>query len=305
MPAEVFDDDYPYMPKPEMLTHEETAKLARVFCGLGVEKLRITGGEPLLRRGLPDLIGMLGEIPGERDIAMTTNGTALARNANNLKKAGLHRVTISLDALNPDIFSRMNGVGATPDRVIDGIDSALEHGLGVKLNTVVQKGVNESEILPLAEFARDRGVTLRYIEFMDTGNTNRWKLDQVVPSAVLLENLKAEYDLAVSEPKVGETATRYHHVDAPEVEIGFISSVSQPFCRDCNRARLSADGQLFTCLFAAQGHDLKTSLRSGASDEQMADLIHSVWSARDDRYSELRGEIDGTQEKPEMSYIGG
>ncbi len=305
MPAEVFGEDYDYLPKPEMLTHEEIAALAGVICSQGVKKIRLTGGEPLLRRGLPELISMLKEIPGERDIAMTTNGTILARNANNLKKAGLHRVTISLDALNPEIFSRMNGVGATPERVVEGIDSALDHGLGVKINTVVQKGVNESEILPLAEFARDRGVTLRYIEFMDTGNTNRWKLDQVVPSAVLLENLKAEHDLAASEPKVGETATRYHHVDSPEVEIGFISSVSQPFCRDCNRARLSADGQLFTCLFAAQGHDLKTSLRSGASDEKMADLIRNVWSARDDRYSELRSEIDGAQDKPEMSYIGG
>ncbi len=305
MPAEVFGDDYPYMPKPEILTHEEMAKLARVFCGLGVEKLRITGGEPLLRRGLPDLIGMLGEIPGVRDIAMTTNGTALARNANNLKKAGLHRVTISLDALDPEIFSQMNGVGATPERVIDGVDSALEHGLGVKINSVIQKGVNEGQILPLAEFARERGVTLRFIEFMDTGNTNGWKLDQVVPSVKVLEALREHYDLHASEAKLGETARRYHHADAADTEIGFISSVSQPFCSDCNRARLSADGQVFTCLFATHGHDLKSLLRSGASDEELTNFVSSLWSARDDRYSELRSEIGGTQAKPEMSYIGG
>ncbi|MFK7909879.1 MAG: GTP 3',8-cyclase MoaA [Akkermansiaceae bacterium] len=305
MPAEVFDENYPYLPKPEILMHEETAKLARVFCGLGVEKLRITGGEPLLRRGLPELIGMFREIPGVRDIAMTTNGTALARNANNLKKAGLDRVTISLDAMDPDIFSRMNGVGATPERVIDGIDSALEHGLGVKINSVIQKGVNEDQALPLAEFAFQRGVTLRFIEFMDTGNTNGWNLDQVVPSADLLKLLEARYKLQPSEAKLGETARRYYHADSPDTEIGFISSVSQPFCRDCNRARLSADGQVFTCLFATKGYDLKSLLRAGASDEELTKFVCSLWSVRGDRYSELRSEIGGTQEKPEMSYIGG
>lgn len=306
MPAEIFGEDYAYLPKPEILTHEEIAKLAGVFCELGVEKLRLTGGEPLLRRGLADLISMLRQIPGERDIAMTTNGTALSRNARKLKAAGLDRVTISLDALDPETFARMNGVGATPERVIDGIDSALEHGLGLKINTVVQKAVNEDQILPLAEFARERGVTLRFIEFMDTGNTNRWQHEQVVPSADLLENLGEKYQLTPSAKCViGETARRYQYADLPNVEVGFISSVSQPFCQSCNRARLSADGQLFTCLFAEKGHDLKKLLRSGASDEELAAEVAKIWNGRTDRYSEIRAGLEHPVKKPEMSYIGG
>lgn len=306
MPAEVFGADYAYLPKPEILTHEEIARLARVFCGLGVEKIRLTGGEPLLRRGLPDLIGMLGEIPGVCDIAMTTNGTALARNANNLRKAGLHRVTVSLDALDPSLFASMNGVGATPGRVIDGIDSAIEHGLGVKINSVIQKGVNEDQILPLAEFARGRGVTLRFIEFMDTGNTNGWKLDQVVPFSDMLEALHRHFPLEAIDPNyVGETARRFRYKDSPGSEVGFITSVSRPFCSDCNRARLSADGQVFTCLFASRGHDIKRLLREGASDRELREFVSSLWSARDDRYSELRSGAGGAHEKPEMSYIGG
>ena len=305
MPAEIFGADYDFLPKPEILTHEEIATLARVFCSLGVEKLRLTGGEPLLRRGLPDLIEMLVGIPGVQDIAMTTNATALARNAKNLKKAGLHRVTVSLDALDPDIFSTMNGVGATPERVIEGIDAALEHGLGVKINAVIQKGVNEGQALSLAKFARERAVTLRFIEFMDTGNTNRWQHDQVMPSAELLENLRQEYALSsVKDAFIGETARRYHYDDMPDVEVGFISSVSQPFCRSCNRARLSADGQVFTCLFAEKGHDLKTLLRAGASVEELTNRVASIWGVRDDRYSEIRAD-GGDRQKPEMSYIGG
>ncbi len=305
MPAEIFGADYNFLPKPEILTHEEIATLARVFCSLGVEKLRLTGGEPLLRRGLPDLIEMLGGIAGVKDIAMTTNATALARNAKSLKKAGLHRVTVSLDALDAGIFSVMNGVGATPERVIEGVDAALEHGLGVKVNAVIQKGVNDGEVLALARFARERGVTLRFIEFMDTGNTNRWQHDQVVPSAKLLEILCQEYKISsVKDVLAGETARRYHYDDMPDVELGFISSVSQPFCRSCNRARLSADGQIFTCLFAEKGHDLKSLLRAGASVEELTDRVASIWGKRDDRYSEIRADGGGRQ-KPEMSYIGG
>lgn len=306
MPAEVFGEGYEFLPKPEILTLEEITKLARIFCSLGVEKLRLTGGEPLLRRGLPDLVTMLSEIPGEQDIAMTTNGTSLARYAKKLKAAGLHRVTISLDALDPEIFGRMNGTGASPERVVEGIDAALEHGLGVKVNSVIQKGVNEDQVFPLAEFARERGVTLRFIEFMDTGNTNGWKLDQVVPYTEMLQDLQQHFLLEKIAPNYpGETARRFRYLDTPDQEVGFITSVSQPFCRDCNRVRLSADGQIFTCLFAAKGHDLKTALRDGASDEQMVELIRKVWSVRDDRYSELRSAISGTQVKPEMSYIGG
>jgi cyclic pyranopterin phosphate synthase len=306
MPAEIFGDNYDFLPKDGILTLEEIAKFAGIFCGLGVEKLRLTGGEPLLRRGLPDLVAMLVDIPGEHDIAMTTNGTILPRYAKKLKAAGLDRVTVSMDAIDPQIFSRMNGVGATPDRVIEGIDAALEYGLGVKINSVIQKGVNEDQIFPLAEFARDRGVTLRFIEFMDTGNTNGWKLDQVVPYTEMVQDLHQHFPLEPIDPNYpGETARRFRYKDFPDQEIGFITSVSRPFCSDCNRVRLSADGHIFTCLFASHGHDLKTALRDGASDEQMIELIRKVWSVRDDRYSELRTEIGGTHVKPEMSYIGG
>ncbi|WP_309488648.1 GTP 3',8-cyclase MoaA [Oceaniferula flava] len=306
MPAEVFGPGYAFLPKPEILTHEEIATLAAVFCTLGVEKLRITGGEPLLRRGLHELIEMLDAIPGERDLAMTTNGVLLGRFAEDLVGAGLQRATVSLDALDAETFAKMNGVGATPDKVIRGIDAALSAGLGVKINCVVQKGVNENEVSALAEFARSRRVALRFIEFMDTGNTNRWKRDQVVPSADLLAELRRHYDLQpVASPRVGETAKRFHHADLPDTEVGFISSVTQPFCSDCNRARLSADGQIFTCLFATKGHDIKTMLRDGASAEELTQKIAALWGRRDDRYSELRAGLAEPIEKPEMSYIGG
>ena len=306
MPAEVFGENYAFLPKPDILTLEEIAQLARVFCDLGVEKIRLTGGEPLLRRGLTDLVAMLADIPGERDLAMTTNGTILARYAKKLKAAGLHRVTISLDALDPEIFAHMNGVGATPERVIEGIGAAQEYGLGVKVNSVIQKGVNENQVLPLAEFARENGVTLRFIEFMDTGNTNGWKLDQIVPYTEMVQSLHQHFPLEPLEPMhVGETARRFRYKDFPEQEIGFITSVSRPFCADCNRIRLSADGSLYTCLFASKGHDIKTALRDGTSDDELAEIIKRIWTVRDDRYSELRSEIGGTHIKPEMSYIGG
>jgi cyclic pyranopterin phosphate synthase len=249
---------------------------------------------------------MLADIPGEHDLAMTTNGSALARYAKKLKAAGLQRVTISMDALNPEIFVRMNGTGASPERVIEGVDAALEHGLKVKINSVIQKGVNEDEIVSLAEFGRDRGVTMRFIEYMDTGNTNGWKLGEVVSYTEMLELLQQHFPL---EPipcnYVGETAKRFGYQDLPGQEVGFISSVSKPFCGDCNRARLSSDGQLFTCLFASHGHDLKKLLRDGGTDGQITEVIRSVWAARDDRYSELRSQIDVAQPKPEMSYLGG
>ena len=277
-----------------------------VFCDLGVEKIRLTGGEPLLRRGMTDLVSMLADIPGERDLAMTTNGTILAKYAKKLKAAGLHRVTISLDALDPKVFAHMNGVGATPDRVIEGMGAALEYGLGVKVNSVIQKGVNEDQVLPLAEFAREMGVTLRFIEFMDTGNTNGWKLDQMVPYTEMVQSLHQHFPLEPLEPMhVGETARRFRYKDFPEQEIGFITSVSKPFCADCNRIRLSADGHLYTCLFASQGHDIKTALRAGAGDDELVDMIRSIWTVRDDRYSEIRSDIGDTHVKPEMSYIGG
>lgn len=306
MPAEVFGEDYQYLPKPEILSLEEMARLAAVFCGLGVEKLRLTGGEPLLRRGLVELVRMLAEIPGEQDLAMTTNGSALAHYAKRLRAAGLQRVTISMDALDSEIFVRMNGTGASPDRVIEGIDSALEHGLKVKINSVIQKGVNDDQIVPLARFGRERGVTMRFIEYMDTGNTNGWKLGEVVPYTEMVEAIGQHFPLeAIPCNYIGETAKRFGYQDLPDQEVGFISSVSKPFCGDCNRARLSSDGQLFTCLFAARGHNLKTLLRDGGTDGQITEVIRSVWAARDDRYSELRSQIDGAQPKPEMSYLGG
>jgi len=306
MPAEVFGDTYDFLPKSDVLNLEEIVRLARVFCRLGVEKLRLTGGEPLMRRGLTDLVSMLAEIPGEHDIAMTTNGSMLAKNAKRLKAAGLHRVTVSMDALDDEIFGKMNGVSATAQRVIEGIDAALEHGLGVKINSVIQKGVNEGEVFPLAKFARERGVPLRFIEFMDTGNTNGWKLDQVVPYTEMVQDLHQHFPLEAIDPAYpGETARRFRYKDFPDQEIGFITSVSRPFCQECNRIRLSADGHLFTCLFASHGHDVKTALRNEATDSQLETIIRSIWSARDDRYSELRSEIGGTQIKPEMSYIGG
>ncbi len=306
MPAEVFGEDYPYLPKAEILSLEEIARLTSIFCGLGVEKLRITGGEPLLRRGLVDLVDMLAEIPGKHDLAMTTNGSVLARYAQKLKAAGLQRVTISMDALDKETFERMNGTGASPDRVIEGIDAALEHGLKVKINSVIQRGVNEDQIVALAAFGRKRGITMRFIEYMDTGNTNGWKLGEVVPYTEMLDTLLHHYSLEEIKPNyVGETAKRFGYQDLPGQEVGFISSVSKPFCGDCNRARLSSDGQLFTCLFAQHGHDLKTALRDGATYDQLAHIIASIWRGRDDRYSELRSKNGGAKPKPEMSYIGG
>lgn len=306
MPAEVFGKDYPFLPKPEILSFEEIARLARVFCDLGVEKIRLTGGEPLLRRDLHELVAMLAEIPGERDIALTTNGSSLARHAQHLKEAGLQRVTVSLDALDPHIFARMHGTSVSPTQVIDGVDAALACGLGVKINSVIQRGVNEDQILELARFARQRGVTLRLIEYMDTGNTNGWSKKDVVGYEEMLDCLRQHYSLeAVAPDYPGETARRFRYADDPHEEVGFITSVTKPFCGDCNRARLSADGQLFTCLFSARGHDIKAAMRSGASDDQITGMIRGVWSARDDRYSELRQQIGSDQAKPEMSYLGG
>jgi len=306
MPAEVFGEDYPFLPKPEILSFEEIARLARVFCDLGVEKIRLTGGEPLLRRDLHELVAMLAGITGERDIALTTNGSSLARHAQHLKDAGLQRVTVSLDALDHAVFTRMHGTSVSPEQVVEGVDAALGCGLGVKINSVIQRGVNDDQILELARFARQRRVTLRLIEYMDTGNTNGWRADEVVGFEEMLNCLKEHYSLeAVAPDYPGETARRFRYTDDLDLEIGFISSVTKPFCGDCNRARLSADGQLFTCLFSARGHDLKTILRAGVDDEMLAANITSIWSQRGDRYSELRQQSGNDQPKPEMSYLGG
>jgi len=305
MPAEIFGADHAFLPRKELLSFEEIERLTRVFVALGVRKLRVTGGEPLLRRGLPDLIGRLSGIEGVQDVAMTTNGLLLPRLAGELKAAGLKRVTVSLDSLDPDVFGRMNGLHVRPERVLDGIEAALQAGLPVKVNTVVQRGVNDAGLHELWLALRGRA-TVRFIEFMDVGNHNGWNLDSVVPSGEVLARLGGDGAGAefrpVSPDYRGEVAAR--HVDGEGHEIGLISSVTAPFCGDCSRARLSAVGVLYTCLFAGEGTDLRGPLRAGATDEQLRGCIGAVWSERRDRYSEERGEAT-RRHKVEMSYIGG
>ncbi|MGB6223365.1 GTP 3',8-cyclase MoaA [Haloferula sp.] len=303
MPSEVFGPNYAFLPKDEILRFEEIERIARALVPLGVSKLRLTGGEPLLRRGLDDLIGMLAAIEGIEDIALTTNGVLLAHHAEALALAGLKRVTVSLDALDPAIFAHMNGIGAKVDRVLAGIRAAQTYGLPVKVNAVVQRGVNEQEILPLARWAKENQLTLRFIEFMDVGESNAWQMEQVVPAAEILSVLESEFPLSSLPPThSGETARRWQHADG-SAEIGIIASVSQPFCRGCSRLRLSAEGKLFTCLFAAEGHDIRQMIRRLDQDTELQQAVASLWSARTDRYSEERGQSD--RPKAEMSYLGG
>lgn len=303
MPAEEFGPAHAFLPREEILTFEEIVRLAGIATGMGVGKLRLTGGEPLLRRGIEDLVAMLAAVDGIDDLAMTTNGVLLAHHAEALALAGLDRVTVSLDALDPAIFARMNGVGAKVDRVLAGISAAQAFGLPVKVNTVIQRGVNDGEIVPLVAWARDQGVTLRFIEFMDVGETNRWDGSQVVSAAEILLRLQCHFDLTPLPARhPGETATRWGHADG-DGEIGIIASVSKPFCGNCSRMRLSADGHVFTCLFAAQGHDLRPILRGGGDDAVLRRALQGVWLARDDRYSEVRGTLRAR--KAEMSYLGG
>jgi len=303
MPVEVFGVGYAFMPREELLTFEEIVNLVRIMVPLGIGKIRLTGGEPLLRRGLEDLVAMLAAIAGVKDIAITTNGVLLAHHAEALTLAGLSRVTVSLDALDPEIFAKMNGVGAKVERVLAGIQSAQAFGLPVKVNAVIQRGVNETEILPLARWARANQVDLRYIEYMDVGETNGWKLDDVISGDAILSILSQEFPLVPRDPAYrGEVAAHWTHQDGVG-EIGLIRSVTKPFCKDCQRLRLSADGKLFTCLFAAMGHDLRGILRSAADPETIASTIRGIWQARNDRYSEERGQVD--RQKAEMSYLGG
>ena len=309
MPADIFGPSYAFLPRTELLSFEEIERLARTFVDLGVQKLRITGGEPTLRRNLPELISRLARIDGVQDIALTTNGLLLPRQAADLRAAGLNRVTVSIDSLDPEVFGRMNGLGTHPQKVLDGIEAALTAGLGVKINTVVQRGVNEDGLRNLWLALRGRAV-LRFIEFMDVGNHNGWNLDSVVPSREVLARLSADGTGAefrpVSPNYAGEVAAR--HVGADGHEIGLISSVSAPFCGDCSRARISAVGVLYTCLFSGSGTDLRAPLRAGADDTAMHNLVADVWRARRDRYSEERGEVTRAQkgeQKVEMSHIGG
>jgi GTP 3',8-cyclase len=306
MPRDVFGPDYTFLDRDELLTFEEITRVVRVFTGLGVRKIRLTGGEPLLRRDLPHLVAALAAVDGVDDIAMTTNGSLLPRSAEALRAAGLRRVTVSLDALDDDIFRAMSDVAMPVDRVLDGIDAAVGAGLGpVKLNTVVRRGVNDGQIVPLAAYARERGLIVRFIEYMDVGTTNGWRMDDVVPAAELVQRVTAAFPADPVEPAYpGEVAGRWRYRDGTG-EFGVISSVTQPFCGTCTRARLSAVGELYTCLFASSGRDVRALLRGGADDEALAAFIAGVWRARDDRYSQLR--TDGTSGLPrvEMSYIGG
>lgn len=303
MPMEVFGPGYQFLPRREILDFEELLRIVRAAVSLGVSKLRLTGGEPLLRRGVVDLVAMIAAVPGVEDLAMTTNGILLNHQADALRAAGLQRVTVSLDALDEETFARMNGVGAKLERVILGIEAAQQAGFPVKVNMVVQRGVNENEILPMIKWSREAGVTLRMIEFMDVGETNRWETSQVVTAAEILEMVKAEYPIrAVAPAYPGEVARRWEFVDG-RGEFGIISSVSQPFCGDCSRLRVSAEGKIYTCLFASQGADLKKELRSGKSQEEVVEFLRGLWRVRNDRYSEERGQVD--QPKAEMSYLGG
>ncbi len=305
MPKELFGRDHPFLPRQELLTFEEITRLAGIFGGLGVKKVRLTGGEPLLRKEVELLVESLSGIPG-LELSMTTNGSLLQQKAQVLKDAGLDRVSISLDSLNDEVFMRMNDVEAPVQVVLDGIDSAERAGLTpIKINMVVKRGVNEDSILPMVEHFRGSGHILRFIEYMDVGSTNGWRLDDVVPVREIIAMIEQVYPLEAVEPNyIGEVARRYRFKDGMG-EIGLIASVTQPFCGDCTRARLSADGQLYTCLFAVNGVDLKRLIRQGGSDDDLRSEILKVWSARSDRYSEIRSDATTDLPKVEMSYIGG
>jgi len=314
MPKEVFGRDYAFLPRDQVLSFEEIERTARVFASLGVEKLRITGGEPLVRRDLPHLIAGLAALrttAGEPlDLTLTTNGSALRGLARPLADAGLGRVTVSLDSLDDAVFGAMNGIDFPVAKVLDGIDAALEAGLSpVKVNMVVRRGVNEDSIVPMARWARETGVTLRFIEYMDVGHSNGWRLDEVVPAAELIEQVTAVWPAEPAEANYrGEVAGRWRYADGLG-EFGIISSVTMPFCRDCTRARLSADGRLYTCLFAVEGADVRAVLRDGSDDATLTEVIRAIWHARDDRYSELRtlSTREGRPDLPkvEMFAMGG
>ncbi|HVL76734.1 MAG TPA: GTP 3',8-cyclase MoaA [Noviherbaspirillum sp.] len=312
MPKEVFDKDFPYLPSAAMLDFDEIERVARAAVGLGVRKLRLTGGEPLLRKDVETLIARLAALrapDGEAiELAMTTNASLLKRKAAGLRAAGLNRVTVSLDAIEDATFRRMNDVDFPVRDVLDGIEAAVAAGLGpVKVNVVVKRGVNDNQILPIVAHFRHRGVVLRFIEFMDVGATNGWQMQHVLPAAELRARIADRYELVPLEPSSsGETAQRYMLADG-SLEIGTISSISEPFCGDCNRARLSTDGKLFLCLFAVKGFDIRHMLRGGVSDDELARTIAGIWTQRRDRYSELRAEVGDRrrQAKVEMSYIGG
>jgi cyclic pyranopterin phosphate synthase len=307
MPRDVFGTDFPFMKSSELLSFEEIVRLTKIFAGLGVQKVRLTGGEPLLRHGIEQLIEQLVEIDGIDDVAMTTNGSLLAKKAQSLRDAGLNRVTVSLDSLDPETFRAMSDVKIPLSRVIEGIAAAAKAGLTpVKVNTVVKRGVNDGQgLLDLAAFGREHGYVVRFIEFMDVGVTNGWCLDEVVPAAEVVATIGAVWPAEPLDPDyVGEVAARYRYLDGSG-EFGVITSISQPFCGTCTRARLSAKGEVYTCLFAGVGHDLRAPLRDGATDEELEKRVTGIWKARTDRYSAQRTTATLGLPKVEMSYIGG
>ncbi len=305
MPKEIFGRDYQFLPREDLLTFEEIERIARLSAAHGVKKIRLTGGEPLLRREIERLVAMLAAIPG-MDLTMTTNGALLPQKAQSLKDAGLQRISVSLDSLDNQVFSAMNDVDFPVEKVLAGIEAAAAAGLlPIKINMVVQRGVNDHSIAAMARHFKGSGHILRFIEFMDVGNSNGWRLDDVVPASEILAKIDAEMPLEPVPPNYpGEVANRWRYKDGSG-EIGVIASVTQAFCRDCTRARVSADGKLFTCLFAVKGFDLREPLRSGADDEALSTLLASIWRSRQDRYSEIRSSNTIGIDKIEMSYIGG
>ena len=307
MPKEIFNRDYKFLNRSALLSFEEISRLTGIFTSLGARKVRLTGGEPLLRAGLDKLIAMLSAIPGVTDLTLTTNGVLLPRKAQALAEAGLDRVTVSLDSLSDEVFGAMNDVGAKVADVLGGIEAAAGAGLTpIKINMVVKRGVNDHSILEMAEHFRGTGYILRFIEYMDVGATNGWRLDEVTPAHEIVDRIDRVFPIEPVEPNYrGEVANRWRYLDGAG-EIGMIASVTQPFCGDCTRARLSADGKLYTCLFAIGGTDLREAVRSGASDARLRNMITAVWSDRTDQYSEIRSsETAGIGQRVEMSYIGG
>jgi cyclic pyranopterin phosphate synthase len=306
MPKEVFDRDYVFLPRDELLTFEEITRLVGVFVELGVRKVRITGGEPLLRRGVERLVAMLSALEGLEDLTLTSNGALLSRRAAALVAAGLDRVTVSLDSLDDATFRGMNGVDFPVARVLEGIEAAAEAGLTpIKVNAVIKRGANDAAVEEIAGHFRGTGHVVRFIEYMDVGVTNGWRLDEVVPVAEMIERIDTRWPLEPVTPSYrGEVARRYRYRDGAG-EIGVIGSVTQPFCSDCTRARLSAEGGLYTCLFATAGRDVRAALRSGADDDELRRIVREVWERRSDRYSEGRSAVPLGLPKVEMSYIGG
>lgn len=306
MPKEIFGDDYVFLPREELLTFEEMERLARIFEGFGVKKIRLTGGEPLMRRNIDELVEKLLKLDNIKDVGLTTNGVLLKQYGQKLKDAGLSRLNISLDALDEKLFGNLNGRGIKPSFILENIQFAKNLGFEIKVNMVVQKNVNDHEIIPMAKYFKEQGITLRFIEFMDVGNDNAWSFEKVVTKKQILTMLQQEFDLEpVDKDYFGEVAERYQYAGS-ESQVGFITSVSESFCSSCTRARLSSDGKFYTCLFATNGFDLRALIRNGATDEELAEAIKNVWERRTDRYSDERTEETAkNRTKINMSYIGG